>query len=153
VPGRFVAKDVHTARLRGETSNADFAAMSTTPPPDGEIFFEATSDVYDPSDERWQTQVDDLRATLEANVGPVSQNVTPVAGRKGGISEIVLALGSAGAITAAVEVFKYWLNRDKSRRIRATVTNAKGEKETVEIDGDNVSNEIVLAMINRPRRK
>ena len=120
--------------------------MSSTPSPAAtEISIEPTSSAYDPNDARWRSQVQLLLKSLEANVGPVRQNVTPVAGQKGGLIEIIVALGSAGAITASVEVFKAWLGRDRTRSVKITRKRG-GKTETLEVTGDNISKEILLEL-------
>ena len=116
--------------------------MSTESPEPGEIIIQPLSSAYDPGDERWLGQVQGLLASLNANVGEVRKEVTPVAGQKGGVVEIIIALGSAGAITAAVEVFKMWLNRDATREIVIT-TKVKDGTKTTRITGKNISKELV----------
>lgn len=100
------------------------------------------SNAFDPGDPRWASQVQGLLESLEVNVGDVRKEVTPISGQKGGMVEIIVALGSAGAITAAVEVFKMWLNRDSSREIVITTKEKDGTK-TTRITGKNISKELV----------
>lgn len=130
--------------VRGGRSN--LRAMSSTPAPEATEFSIApVSSAYDPNDARWRNQVQMLLKSLEANVGPIRQNVTPVAGQKGGLVEIIVALGSAGAITASVEVFTAWLGRDKTRSVKITRKRG-GKTETLEVTGDNISKEILLEL-------
>jgi len=117
--------------------------MSTESPEPGEIIIQPLSSAYDPGDERWLGQVQGLLASLNANVGEVRKEVTPVSGQKGGVVEIIIALGSAGAISAAIEVFKMWLGKDKSRGLTVTKV-VNGVKTSTRIVGDNISNEIIL---------
>lgn len=129
---------------RGGRSN--LRAMSSTPAPEATEFFIApVSSAYDPNDARWRNQVQMLLKSLEANVGPIRQNVTPVAGQKGGLVEIIVALGSAGAITASVEVFKAWLGQDKTRSVKITRKRG-GKTETIEVSGKNISKEVLLEL-------
>ncbi len=114
----------------------------STPPAPAELAIKPSSTVYDAGDGRWAAQVQTLLASLQANVGPVRQDVTPVAGRKGGMVGLVIALGSAGAITAAVEVFKAWLARDTTRSITITTT-VDGVESTRVITGTNISKELL----------
>jgi hypothetical protein len=116
--------------------------MSTLPPSPVEISIQPSSEAYDPNDARWLSQVQNLLSGLQANVGAVRKEVTPVAGQKGGTVEIIVALGSAGAITAAVEVFKAWLNRDQTRTIEITTT-VNGVKKKKKITGTNISKELL----------
>ncbi|HEY5552211.1 MAG TPA: hypothetical protein VIK52_09990 [Opitutaceae bacterium] len=116
--------------------------MSTESREPGEIVIQPLSSAYDPGDARWETQVQGLLDSLKSNVGEVRKEVTPVAGQKGGIVEIIIALGSAGAITAAVQVFKHWLDRDTTREIKIT-TKVVGGKKTTRISGKNISKELL----------
>jgi hypothetical protein len=88
----------------------------------------------DPSDDRFLAQVNDLLADLKACGGQVERRVTPVPGRKGGLEEILLALGTSGAITAAVEIIKAWLARDRNRSLVVGVDH-EGKKETFSVTG------------------
>jgi len=85
----------------------------------------ATSDAFPSNDQRWRNQVDGLLADLKRNAGEVRREVTPVPGQKGGVEEIILALGTSGAITAAITIFKAWLARaaDRSIEIEGKVGN------------------------------
>lgn len=89
---------------------------------------------YDPNDDRWMTQVNLLLADLKAGGTDVERKVTPVAGKKGGIETIILALGTSGVITAAVEIIKAWLARDKKRTLELAI-DRDGKKETVSVAG------------------
>ena len=74
-----------------------------------------TSDALPSSDQRWRNQVDGLLTDLKRNGGEVRKEITPVAGGKGGTEAIILALGSSGAIAAAVTIFKVWISRSIDR--------------------------------------
>jgi hypothetical protein len=89
---------------------------------------------YSPNDDRWMTQVNLLLGDLKAGGGDVERKVTPVPGQKGGIETIILALGTSGAITAAVEIIKSWLARDKKRSLELAIER-EGKKETVSVSG------------------
>lgn len=116
--------------------------MTTEPRDPGEVVIEPLSGAYDPADARWESQVQGLLDSLKANVGEVRKEVTPVPGQKGGVVEIIIALGSAGAISAAVQVFKHWLDRDSTRSITIRKKKARGE-ETITITGRNISKELL----------
>ncbi|HEY0987808.1 MAG TPA: hypothetical protein VGD80_12180 [Kofleriaceae bacterium] len=91
-------------------------------------------------DDRFGDHVVELTQALREDVGGVGVRNTPVPGRRGGASEIILALGTSGAIGAAVAAFKLWLDRDKGRKISIKV-RTKGSAREVEITADaaNVS--------------
>src|SRR5690349_6701267 len=72
---------------------------------------------YDPDDERWLNQIRDLYTELRDEVPGYRVESQAVPGTKGIIESVVLALGSAGAFSAAVTCFKAWLARDKWRRL------------------------------------
>jgi hypothetical protein len=75
-------------------------------------------------------QVRGLTRALQEDVGGVHIARTPVPGtRGGGLAEIVLALGTSGAITAAVAAFKHWLDRDKARKIAIKIRTPSREIE------------------------
>lgn len=106
-----------------------------------ELVLEATTDRFDPDDERWQRQVAQLRGELARDVGGVRLERTPVAGTKGGVQGIIMALGSAGAITAAVEVFRTWLSLSRDRSLRVRWTGDDGREQTVSLSGSSVDDE------------
>ena len=108
----------------------------------GEMSIQPRSSAYDASDARWVNQVQTLLSSLQVNVGQVRKEVTPVAEQKGGLVEIIVALGSAGAVTAVVEVFKLWLSRDKTRSIDITTKTGDVEKK-ITITGENISKELL----------
>jgi hypothetical protein len=94
------------------------AHVSGAPPSSSAQFkLVVTSDALPSSDRRWQNQVDSLLSDLKRNAGEVHKEITPVDGQKGGAQAIILALGSSGAITAAVAVFRSWLARSADRSI------------------------------------
>lgn len=88
-----------------------------TPPTSATLKLVVSSDTLPGSDQRWRKQVDNLLADLKRNAGEVRKEITPVDGAKGGTEAIILALGSSGAITAAVAVFRAWLTRSADRTI------------------------------------
>jgi hypothetical protein len=84
-------------------------------PPSLELVVEPRSQRFDEADARWREQVGALYHELRQELGDVRREREPVAGAKGATTDIILALGSSGAITAAVTMFKAWLARDKTR--------------------------------------
>ena len=125
--------------------------MSTAPAP-GEFSIKPSSTDYDASDARWVAQVETLLGSLKANVGEVRKEVTPVAGQKGGWVDIIVALGSAGAVTAAVEVFRAWLGRDVTRTLEI-VTVVDGVEKKITINGTNLSKELVSESLKAALKK
>jgi hypothetical protein len=80
-----------------------------------ELVVEPRSQRFDEADARWRGQVGALYRELRQELGDVRWEREPVVGAKGATTDIILALGSSGAITAAVTMFKAWLARDKTR--------------------------------------
>jgi hypothetical protein len=89
------------------------------------------------SDQRWRNQVDGLLGDLKRNAGEVRKEITPVEGRKGGAEAIILALGSSGAIAAAVTVFRAWLSRSADRSIEIE-GNIDGREVRLKLNGRNI---------------
>jgi hypothetical protein len=96
-----------------------------------------TSDAYPASDQRWRNQVDSLLGDLKRNAGEIRREITPVPGQKGGAEAIILALGSSGAIAAAVTVFKAWLQRSTDRSIEIDGV-LDGREVKLKLSGRNI---------------
>lgn len=103
-------------------------------------------------DERFAPHVDDLIGALRDDVGGVSVRAQPAPGTKGAVAQLVLALGSSGAIAAAVTVFKAWLARDKMRKIRILV-RTQGAAREVEITADAASSDELEKLLVVARTK
>lgn len=73
-------------------------------------------------------------------------------GTKGGIDVIILALGSAGVFTAAVEFFRAWLQRDRTRSLEVTHT-VDGREETIVIRGEAISDDVVATLASAVGRR
>jgi len=102
-----------------------------------ELVLEPRTDRYDPDDDRWRNQVGDFVASLRDEVDGVRRELTPVPGTKGSVESLVVSLGSAGAFTAALEFFRAWLGRDRSRSLDITWHTEDG-KHHVSIQGDSI---------------
>lgn len=102
---------------------------------------EPQTDEYEPDDDRWRDQVATLYTELHGRVDTV-RRARPVEGTKGTVDQVILALGSAGAFTAALECFHAWLRRDRSRRIDVR-WNEDGVERFVTLTGDAVDVESV----------
>ncbi|MFP5319336.1 MAG: effector-associated constant component EACC1 [Acidimicrobiia bacterium] len=113
--------------------------MTDDTPPAGtfELVLEPQSGRYDPDDERWREQVGQFVDALRREVGGVRRERTAVEGTKGSVETLIVALGSAGAFTAAVEFFRSWIGRDKSRSLDICWTAEEGQCR-VSIRGDAV---------------
>jgi len=101
-----------------------------------ELVIEPRSDDYDAADDRWRAQVGTLQRDLAAQVETLQRSRSEP-GAKGTVDEVILALGSSGALTAAVECFRAWLQRDKNRSIDVR-WDEDGVERHVTFSGDNV---------------
>lgn len=97
----------------------------------------ATSSALPSNDQRWRNQVDGLLADLKRNAGEIRREITPVPGQKGGIEEIILALGTSGAITAAISIFRAWLARSADRTIEIE-GKVGGRQVKLKLSGQNI---------------
>ena len=99
-----------------------------------ELRIEPSSEKFGPNDSNWMGQVEALYSDLQLEVGKVGKRVEPVEGHKGGMGAIILALGSAGAFTAAVQMFQAWLGRDRTRGLTLSILK-DGKEHTVSVSG------------------
>ncbi|MFF3275871.1 hypothetical protein ACFYWU_33770 [Streptomyces chrestomyceticus] len=93
---------------------------------------------FDPEGQSWRDQVVALHTTLREEVGAVTRRGVPEPGQKGTVEATLLALGSSGALTAAVACFKAWLARDKTRTLTVTWTDDMGAEQRLHVTGDNI---------------
>jgi hypothetical protein len=91
---------------------------------------------YRPDDDRWHDQVVGLVSELHRQVD-LERRGAAVGGTKGSLDELVVALGSAGAFTAAVECLRAWLGRDRGRRIDIR-WDENGQQRYVTLTGDAI---------------
>jgi Effector Associated Constant Component 1 len=107
-----------------------------------DLVLEPRSNRFDPADDRWRAQVGDLYTGLDEEVGGVRREVEHVPGAKGTVDTVILALGSAGAFTAAVEFLRAWLTRDRSRRLDVS-WDVDGRTERVTVSGEAVDTQAI----------
>jgi hypothetical protein len=105
------------------------------------------SDHFDLNDARWARQVGTLLVDLEEKVGTVRRRSSPARGTKGGTEAIILALGSAGAITGVVEVVKAWLGRDRSRSLEIITVDEGPGRRAVTVRGDQIDDATIREAI------
>lgn len=99
-----------------------------------ELSLKAHSDRFDEDDENWLAQENELLGELCRDVGGVRRDMVPGPGEKGMVETVIMALGSAGAFTAAVDCLRAWLSRDRTRRIELAWT-VDGREEKVVLQG------------------
>lgn len=106
-----------------------------------ELRLEPLSGRFDMHDDRWLDQVDGLVGELHDlagdAVGDVALRRTPEPGTKGGLGAIVIPVISAGGLTAAVELVRSWLARDRSRSLKVSWSD-RGAVESIELSGAHV---------------
>lgn len=110
------------------------------------VLVEPGSSVYDPNDAGWRKQAGALGTSL-ASVGTVTRAGDAAEGSKGTLDTLIIALGSSGAITAAVEIFKSWLSRDRSRRLTLTIDSGAGRPTKIDVDGTSTSDKTVETVL------
>ncbi|MET9904488.1 hypothetical protein [Streptomyces sp. NPDC006446] len=106
----------------------------------------ATSDRFDPDDDRWLSQVRLLHEGLASEVPLAVRPTAGVPGTKGsGLPSIVVLLGSA-SVGGAVAIIRDWLKRDRDRRIDLTweMDGRKGKVTVIATTVDNASLQTAL---------
>ncbi len=86
-----------------------------------------------------------MAVALQQEVGGVRREIRPGQGTKGGPESLILALGSAGAFTAAVQFFRAWLGRDRTRRLDITWTDGDGVQR-ITVSGDAIDDNAIAIL-------
>ncbi|GIH16141.1 hypothetical protein Raf01_43130 [Rugosimonospora africana] len=107
---------------------------------------------FDPDDESWSLQCDDLRRELIASVPGARRVDIAQVGTKGTAESVIVALGGAGAISAMVSCFQLWLDRDRSRQIKVTWTR-NGIEESLIVTGDGMSAAVLEKLADAVARR
>lgn len=77
----------------------------------------------------------DLQDAAQVGVKEVADAHT---GAKGAATDLILAAGTSGGITALVRIFQLWLSRDRYRSL-IIKRLVNGQEHVIEIRGDNLS--------------
>jgi len=96
-----------------------------------DVVVTAGSDRFDTTSPAWLAQVADLRAGLMRAPTGFRIDSASVAGTKGTADTVVLALPSAGTLSAATACFRAWLARDKTRTVELRWTEDGREERFV----------------------
>ncbi|MGP3927245.1 effector-associated constant component EACC1 [Streptomyces sp. 8N616] len=120
---------------------------------DIELTVTAGTAKFDPEDPRWLDEVATLNVALRKEVGTLSLRGVPESGAKGAVEAVTLALGSSGALTAAVACFRAWLARDKTRTLTVTWTDDQGAEQTLTVTGDHVDQASFQALAEAAGRR
>lgn len=102
---------------------------------------------YDADDDRWRDQVADLVRDLRVETGSLSIARTAVPGTKGSLDSLILALGSAGVFTTALDVLRVWLARDKTRSVDLTYTDREGKQQRLNVTATNSGSDALAPVI------
>jgi hypothetical protein len=91
-------------------------------------------------DDRWRTDLAELHRLLDRRLPDETQDPPVAEGTRGAaeLTDVIVALGSAGAISAAVEIFKTWVGARPGRRkveVRVEAAGVADRTITVEADG------------------
>ena len=113
-----------------------------------EIGLVASSERFDDDDPRWRDQVADLVYELRRQTESVQSRRTSVPGTKGTVDQLILALGSSGAFTLAIDVVRAWLARDKHRSVEMTIIDAEGRQHTVRVSAENAGGDALATLIS-----
>lgn len=101
---------------------------------------------YAPDSPQWRREVAALNTDLHRETGSATTRSTPMPGTKGGIVEIILALGTSGALVSAVQVFRAWLGRDKTRSITVSWTDEDDKERRLTVTGENIDQQSFTAL-------
>ena len=102
-----------------------------------EVQISARSSAFAEGDPRWHRQVAELLTQLNAEAVPIRKQGVGKPGEKGEVEAIILALGSAGAFSAAVTIFKAWLGRSADRSVK--ISGKVGDRYVdLEINAKNI---------------
>ncbi|MER5860203.1 hypothetical protein ABT131_32095 [Streptomyces sp900105245] len=73
----------------------------------------------------------------------VEERTASVAGRKGGLSELVLIPGAPSVAWSVVKLIEMWLQRDRNRSIEVVVHQPGQDPHTVRVSGEKVNVEVL----------
>lgn len=103
---------------------------------------------FDPDDPGWRDQVATLYTALREEVMTPSVRHEVMPNAKGTLDTVAIALGSSGALTAAVACFRSWLARDKTRTVTITWTDDSGKEQRITLTGENIDRASLQALAN-----
>jgi hypothetical protein len=92
-------------------------------------------------DDRWREDLGELQRLLSRELPDETVAPAPAEGSRGAyeVSEVILALGSAGVMTAAVDVIKTWVGaRPGRRKVKVSLAEGGVEQRTVVVDADGL---------------
>ena len=106
-----------------------------------------SSERYDADDDRWLDQVADLTRDLRMETGALEVSRTPVPGTKGSIDQLILSLGSAGVFTAALDIIRIWLGRDKTRSVELSYIDRDGKEQRIKATATHADKDALAPLV------
>ncbi|MFB9660075.1 hypothetical protein ACFQS3_09930 [Glycomyces mayteni] len=103
-----------------------------------QLMIDLGSTKFDPNEATWLDQVAALRESMLEAVGGPTLLGSAATGQRGTLETVAIALGSSGALTAAVACFRAWLSRDKTRSLTVSWTDVTGEIRQITVAGENL---------------
>lgn len=103
-----------------------------------DVVISAETAKYAPDSPQWRRETAALHSDLQRETGSVTTQSTPAPGAKGAAVDVILALGTSGALVSAVQILRAWLGRDKTRSITATWTDEDGKERRFTLTGQNI---------------
>ena len=111
------------------------------------IELEPGTEMWDKDDDRWRSELVDLRRLLEREIVDAVQPAPASPDGKGlALVPIVLCLGSAGVFTAMVETFKAWLARRPRQSSIEGRLEVDGKVMSFSFTGTNVDTSDLVAL-------
>jgi hypothetical protein len=105
------------------------------------------SERFEDDDDRWLDQVADLVHDLRVETDALKVTRTPVPGTKGSFDQLVLTLGSAGVFTAALDVLRIWLARDKTRSVDLCYRDRQGLEQRLIVTAEHADEDALAPVI------
>jgi hypothetical protein len=106
------------------------------------VSLHAHNDNFDDDHPAFRAQVAMLETELLHGVDGARRVSRSVPGTKGGVEEVVVALGQAGVLTMTVEMLRVWLHRDRARSLEISWTEA-GETQRVTVRGEAIDTDVL----------
>lgn len=102
------------------------------------------------ADEPLQRATGELIADLRGVAGlRVTEEDAPGTGHKGGLTDLVIALGGPSVVAGVVTVVRLWLSRDRRRSLTIRAARSGEDLVWIEIAGDNIAERTVHEAIQR----
>ena len=102
------------------------------------------------ADEPLQRATGELIADLRGVDGlRVTEEDAPSTGHKGGLTDLVIALGGPSLVAGVVTTLRLWLSRDRRRTLTIRAARPGEEPVWIEIAGDNLAERTVHEAVQR----